>query len=345
LAKLIISEEFGKAFIPKKFRPFIREYFLKAGFDQVPYRFFGYLFYLTVLVTGVIYIFWIFPVLGELKVKTIVFLLSTFTIWVAVQLFLLLLAGLLIYAILDMRIYNRKKKMEEVLQEFLRYVSENLKGGMSIENALWDAIRPKFGVLAHEIRLAAKRVMTGQDVDEALTEFSLKYDSPMLKRSFALIIEGIRGGSELAELIDKIQHNLRETRELKKEISATNYTFIIFMSIIALVISPLLFGLSINLLMILNKLTSTLFDSTTSGAGMMFTVTGFAIDPDTFNNFALGVIMVSSGFIALITSILKNGSPKDGFKYVPLYILGSIIAFMFFKNVFYQIFSSITMWI
>ena len=35
------TEEFGKAFIFKKIRPGIKSFFLKAGYDDVPYKFFG----------------------------------------------------------------------------------------------------------------------------------------------------------------------------------------------------------------------------------------------------------------------------------------------------------------
>ena len=55
--KIIFLEEFGKAFVPKRVIPYLREYLLKAGINEVPYRFFGALFYLSAIITGFIYIF------------------------------------------------------------------------------------------------------------------------------------------------------------------------------------------------------------------------------------------------------------------------------------------------
>jgi len=122
-----------------------------------------------------------------------------------------------------------------VLPDFLRFVSENLKGGLPFERALWSAIRPEFGVLASEVRLAAKRVMTGQDVDEALQEFTSKYESPMLRRSFNLITEGMKGGGEIADLIDRIVEDIEDTKELKSEMATTNLSYVIFVSFVVLI--------------------------------------------------------------------------------------------------------------
>ena len=53
----LFTKEFGKAFIFKKIRPKIRSFFLKAGYDDVPYGFFGWLFYVTLVMTAAIYLF------------------------------------------------------------------------------------------------------------------------------------------------------------------------------------------------------------------------------------------------------------------------------------------------
>ena len=72
---------------------------------------------------------------------------------------------LAVYFYVDLKIFNRTKQVEAVLPEFLNMVSENLKGGMAFENALWSSIKPEFGVLGDEMRLTAKKVITGQDIE------------------------------------------------------------------------------------------------------------------------------------------------------------------------------------
>jgi len=52
---------------------------------------------------------------------------------------------------------------------------------MTIDRALWYAVRPRFGVLANEIEIVAKETMRGQDLKIALQNFADKYDSILLK--------------------------------------------------------------------------------------------------------------------------------------------------------------------
>ena len=61
--KVIFLEEFGKAFVPKKAIPNLRRYLLKADFDEVPYKFFGGLFYVSAVITTLIFVVFIYPYL------------------------------------------------------------------------------------------------------------------------------------------------------------------------------------------------------------------------------------------------------------------------------------------
>ncbi len=334
--QLVFLDEFGKAFIPKKVRPKIRKYFLKAGITEVPYRLFGGLFYISVLITAVVFISWIYPETKD--VQTALFALVTFLSWIATQLVILgvMLTGMWFY--LNMRIFNRTKEIEAILPEFLRYVSENLKGGMSFDKALWDAIRPRFGILAEEIRLVAKRSMTGQDLEVALMEFTEKYDSPMVKRTFSLMVEGLKGGSEIAFLIDRIELNLRETTELKEEIIATNTSFVIFLTFIITVIAPALFGLSANLLVIISNISERLQFAQTAVTNFPIRLGQISTDPGAFQTFATYALIIIAVFTAMIISIIQKGDVKQGIKYIPIYAFTSWMMFLIFKTVFLKLF-------
>ena len=52
--RLVSFEEFGKAFIPERFRPGLRAYLRKAGISEVPYGSFGILFALAIIITAMI---------------------------------------------------------------------------------------------------------------------------------------------------------------------------------------------------------------------------------------------------------------------------------------------------
>ena len=101
MVRIIFLEEFGKAFVPKKFIPTLKSYLLKAGFNEVPYRFFGLLFYISAFVTGAIFVFFIYPQLRKLSPLK-VYLISFFG-WFAIQIFFSVLFVLLVYFYLDLK--------------------------------------------------------------------------------------------------------------------------------------------------------------------------------------------------------------------------------------------------
>ena len=335
--KIIFLEEFGKAFVPKRAIPTLRTFLLKAGIPKVPYRFFGALFYLTAIITGVIYILYIYPFLRQYS--QLVLLAASTISWFVFQTSLAFFFILLVYFYVDLQIYLRTKKMEEILPDFLQVVSSNLKGSMSFENALMGAIKPRFSILANEMAEVSKKVMTGHDVSKALSELGQKYDSPMLRRSIDLMISELESGGKITELIDSIVKNTKETKALKEEISASAISYIIFIAAIVIVISPLLFSLSFNLLTIMLNFVTRLASAST--AALPFGVSTVIVDPDNFRYFSMSAITIISFFSSLIVSIVEKGNVKSGLKYIPIFLIGSLVLYFVFMEVLGFIFSGI----
>ena len=324
-------EEFGKAFIPKRIRPHLGNYLLKAGITEVPYKLYGYIFYLSLVITYVIYMFKIFPVIRTAGVAKLAFI--TFASWVVTQIAVILVLALIYYFYLEQKIFLRTQRMEDVLEDFLHLVSENIKGGLTLEEALWNAVKPEFGVLANEIRITAKKVMTGEDVGEALQEFTRKYNSPMLIRSFNLIIQGIKGGGKITYIIDKVIENIIETKKLKKEMAATNLTYIIFVSFVTIAVAPGLFTLSTQFLKILSHFSMGLSGPSNIGINLPLNIGQSTIDPKIFQRFASYAIGIISFFASLIVSLIRKGNIRGGLKLVPLYMATSYAVFLVLQKV------------
>ena len=337
--KVIFLEEFGKAFVPKKVIPNLRKYLLKAGFNEVPYRFFGMLFYFSALITTLIFITFIFPYIKKFSLFK-VYIYSFFG-WFLIQMFFATLFILLIYFYLDLRIYFRTRKMEEQLPDFLQVLSANLKGGMTFERALWAAVKPRFNVLGSEVAKASKKVMTGYELGRALTELADKYDSPMLRRTVELLISESESGGNVAELIDKIVDNLKETKELKDEMSASAIAYVIFISVIVVAISPLLFALSFHLLLLILNFVAKLSFATQRVGNLPFVFSKINVDSGDFRLFSIIAISVISLFSSLIVSIVEKGDMKGGLKYLPIYVFGSMALYFFFMNILGKLFAGI----
>lgn len=341
-----LTTELGKAFVFERFRPGMRSYFMKAGFSEVNFALFGIFFWLSVAPTALLFIFKIWPWIVAKAHNPLLQFAFALLSWTAVHGVVIGTVIGALYFYLDLQIFSRTKKIELVLPDFLRLVSENLKGGMPFERALWNSIKPEFGVLANEVRLAAKKVITGQDVEDALLEFTNKYDSRTLRRSFELIIEGIKGGGRTADTIDRTIETIEETQELKAEMTTTNLAYIIFVVVIIVFVAPGLFTLSFQFLSILTELSSRVavdVDVTKAGLGLPIGFGGnIAIEPESFKNFSRWALLVLALFSAMIISQISKGSIKGGVKYIPFIMVSSQIMHFIFMTAATAMFKGIT---
>ena len=339
--KIIFFEEFGKAFVPKKIIPNLRSYMLKAGFNEVPYKFFGLLFYISAFITTLIFITLIFPYLNQNRYVPLEIYTYSFLSWFILQLFFVVFFIMLVYFYLDLRIYHRTKMMEEQLPDFLQVLSANLKGGLTFERALWAAIKPRFKVLGIEMAKASKKVMTGYDVSRALLELSEKYDSLMLQRTVDLIISELESGGNIAELIDRLVDNLKQAKALKDELLASTIAYVIFISVIVIVISPLLFALSFHLLLVLINFINKLAFATQTAHTLPISFSRVALNAGDFKKFSVLSLFVISLFSSLIVAIVEKGDIKGGLKYIPLYVFGAMGFYFLFVKIFSVVFAGI----
>ena len=184
--------------------------------------------------------------------------------------------------------------------------------------------------------------MTGYDIDKALLELAQKYNSPMLRRSVDLIISELEAGGDIADLLDKVIDNLKETKALKEDMSASAIAYIIFISAIVVLISPLLFSLSFHLLIVITSFLEQLTGATERVQALPFTFSKVVVDPSNLKIFSVVAISVISIFSSMIVSIVEKGTIKAGLKYIPIYLFGSLIFYFIFMKVLGIVFGSIT---
>jgi pilus assembly protein TadC len=221
---------------------------------------------------------------------------------------------------MDLKVYQRKKEVEEVLGDFLLLTSANVRAGMTIDKALWHAVRPRFGILAKEIEMVAKRTLSGDDLDSALYEFAESYDSVLLKRSVSLLVEGLNAGGEIAGLLNNIALNIQETQIIRKEMSSAVTTYAIFIQFATIFAAPFLFALAGELLKVVGRLSQVVdIDANVmqqSGFAFSFGGGGGLIYSD-FLIFAMVTLTATSVISNIIVSTIKKGDAREALTSVP----------------------------
>jgi Flp pilus assembly protein TadB len=321
-------DEVGKAILPEKFRPHLREYFKKAGKDEAPYDLFGIMFFSSIAITAVVFMFFIYPWVINRFFNPITQIVLIFFFFAITNLLLAGILGLVIYFFVDLKIFSRTQKMEQVLPDFLEMVATNLRGGMSFEQSLWASITPEFSVLADEISLTAKKVLTGTELSVALQEFSEKYDSDTLKRTMSLIIGEVDAGGAIADVLDRIIMNMKDTRKLRQEMATSVLSYMIFIAAVVVVIGPGLFALSFNIMTIIAEFATRLAVASEGGGVLPVNFTVMEPDSGGFMTFSILAIILISVCSSMIVAILEKGKVRSGIKYIPIFV-GSSIGFYF----------------
>ncbi len=303
-------------------------YLERAGLSIEPKSLSKKLFNLCVFINLIASAFLIyhFSVTWGITWSTILF--SIVTIWVLVFVVLLFILWILFYVVIDLKIFKRKLDIEDVLPDYLQLTASNIKSGMTIDRALWYAVRPRFGVLAREIEIVAKETMRGEDLKAALQKFADKYQSVLLKRSISLLIEGLEAGGEIGNLLNKIAINIQENKIMKKEMAANVTTYVIFISFATIAAAPALFALSGVLIKVITNLGSAMGGATSATTGFALSFSGSGIKYSDFRIFAIVSLMITSFFSAMIIATIKKGSAKLGLKYIPIFMVITVTLFL-----------------
>lgn len=329
----------GEEVISKR-RHKLKFFLNRAGVEAEPNVVYKRIFTISILITLLLsgVVMFIFAV----KIpSTVAYLVTAILfLWTAGFLLILVLIWSLLYAYLDLQIFKRKVELEEVLPDFLQLTAANIRAGLPIDKALWYAIRPRFGVLAREIEMVAKETMAGKDLKDALKEFSMKYDSAILQRSVNLLIEGLEAGGEIGDLLNKISLNIQELRILHKEMAANVTTYIIFISFANVIAAPFLLALSNQLIKIVSQLSSRIDTSAAGTSGLGVSFGGSAITSGDFQIFAVVSLAITSFFSSIIIATIKKGNIKGGLKYIPMFIISSIVLFFMANFLLTMLFGS-----
>ncbi len=149
--------------------------------------------------------------------------------------------------------YQKIKAIEEVFPVFLQDISEWIKSGLTLQEALKNASRIDYGKLTPEIKKMAIQLSWGIPVQEVLKNFSERLkDSSIIKKSVEIIIESYNSGGNIEETMEAIAQNLSEIKEVTRERKSIMSQHVITIYIIYYVFLGIIAGLSKTLMPMTN---------------------------------------------------------------------------------------------
>ena len=142
--------------------------------------------------------------------------------------------------------YMKKESLIESIEknfsDALKQMADTLKAGDTYENALREVVNAEYGRLSEEMQLALRRMEDGENLDTALTGFANRVDSLRIKRTVTIILDSIKTGSSLSDILNEIADDLRDYQRLKEERKASTTMQFLFLIAAGGFIAPIIFG-------------------------------------------------------------------------------------------------------
>ena len=148
------------------------------------------------------------------------------------------------YVVLMLLSNGRTRRVDEVLPEFLSLSAANMRAGMTIDQAMWYAAKPEFGILSEEVSIVAKRTFGGVPFNQSIDLLSERFKSKSVRRAVSLIKQGIASGGKLADILERTAEEARQLQILRKEIASSLLMYIIFIVFAGAIGTPFLFAIS-----------------------------------------------------------------------------------------------------
>jgi flagellar protein FlaJ len=127
---------------------------------------------------------------------------------------------------------KRIREIEERLPDFLRDVAEGGRFGMTLAKSIVSASKGRYGKLTPEIERMAFQIQWGVSATEALALFGERVSTPLVTRTTALIIKASTAGGNVADVLELVANDTKETHLLEKERRASMqaYTSVIYIA-------------------------------------------------------------------------------------------------------------------
>ncbi len=142
--------------------------------------------------------------------------------------------------------YMKKESLidsvEKNFSDALKQMADTLKAGDTYENALREVVEADYGRLSDEMQLALRRMEDGENLDTALTGFANRIDSLRVKRTVTIILDSIKTGSSLSDILNEIADDLRDYQRLKEDRKSSTTMQFLFLIAAGEFIAPIIFG-------------------------------------------------------------------------------------------------------
>ena len=209
--------------------------------------------------------------------------------------------------------------IERNFSDALKQMADTLKAGDTYESALREVANSDYGRLSEEMDLALRRLEEGENLETALGVFSDRIDSRLVRRTVIILLDSIKSGASLSDILEEIAEDVRDLYRIKEERKSTTTMQFMFMVASGGFIAPLIFGEVNSVMSVFSTITTQALSAAQMTAAsqtsnfMFMLVEAYLI-----------VEIIGSG---IMMSIIREGKVNKSIIYIPVLLLIAFIVY------------------
>lgn len=221
-------------------------------------------------------------------------------------------------ALFEYNRYKENKEIEERFPDFLRDVTENIKTGMTLTQAVIATKNTYYGALTPYIKKVVTKIDWSIPFDEVLKEFS-NHSTPLIKKTVSTITETYSGGGDITQILEATGKTIKEINKIRKERFSSIYN--------QMITGYTIFFIFIGVLIILQKFlvpSLSVFSSPEMSIGNLENMN------KTYYDIFQWLILIEGFFSGLVVGKMAEGSLLAGLKHSFVLISVGYGAFLLF---------------
>ncbi|MDD1772571.1 MAG: type II secretion system F family protein [Methanomassiliicoccales archaeon] len=209
--------------------------------------------------------------------------------------------------------YNRVRDIESRLPDFLRDVAEGGRFGMTLADSIKVSSRGRYGKLTPEIQRMAAQIDWGVPATEAIKLFMDRVDTPLIKRMTSIIIKANDAGGNVADVLEMVAHDARETllNRAERSVSMSTYTVVIYVAFAVFLAT--IFILNSTFLPQMVKAGASI-NTDTADVGNVPILVKDEVIPEIQLIFVISVVIHAFGD-GILAGVLQDGRIANGFRH------------------------------
>jgi flagellar protein FlaJ len=227
---------------------------------------------------------------------------------------------------LEMR---RLDAVERALPDALKQIADTLRAGGTYEFALRELASTDFGPLTKEIQKVLRKLDEGENMENSFRSLAIdNSESRLMRRSVTIIIDSLKSGASLSDVLDQISDDIRELRRIASERTSRTVMGVMLIVAAGAIVAPALFGLNGS---VLEFLIRTAKQNRIAEIAMQTGGTVSIAQSEATLAF-ISFLIVFYIFIELVAcsimvALMRDGKAGKSIIYVPLLLLVGLMAY------------------